>query len=52
MENRKPADKLRCHKYKYDRFNPYVFVHIPVGTKILDIGCGTGLLGKRLREKE
>jgi len=37
--------------HKYDTFNPYVFAQIPNGTKILDVGCGTGLLGRRLRKE-
>lgn len=33
----------------YDTFNPYIFAHIPKRTKVLDVGCGVGILGKMLR---
>jgi SAM-dependent methyltransferase len=36
---------------RYDTFNPYIFAEIPNEVKILDAGCGTGLLGKRLIEQ-
>ena len=34
---------------KYDIFNPNVFAAIPCGVKVLDVGCASGRLGKRLR---
>lgn len=38
--------------FKYNTFNPYVFACIPKGVKVLDVGCGTGLLGKKLRQEK
>jgi 2-polyprenyl-3-methyl-5-hydroxy-6-metoxy-1,4-benzoquinol methylase len=45
-----------CYTFKsnsnfYDTFNYYVYKQIPFGKKILDVGCGTGLLGKILRSE-
>lgn len=37
---------------KYDTFNYYIYKHIPNKVKILDVGCGTGLLGKNLRAEK
>lgn len=38
--------------FKYEIFNPYIFNIIPEGTKVLDVGCATGLLGKKLRQEK
>lgn len=38
--------------FKYETFNPYIFACIPKGTKVLDIGCAIGLLGKKLRQEK
>lgn len=38
--------------YRYETFNPYVLAEIPAGAKVLDVGTGTGLLGKNLRAKQ
>lgn len=35
----------------YGSVNPAVFAHVPCGSRrILDVGCGTGLLGRALKE--
>lgn len=39
-------------KYKYATFNPYIYNQIPKGIKVLDVGCATGLLGKKLRKQK
>ncbi|MBU3957247.1 class I SAM-dependent methyltransferase [Patescibacteria group bacterium] len=38
--------------FKYETFNPYIFALIPKGAKVLDVGCATGLLGKKLRKEK
>jgi len=38
--------------FRYENFNPFVFAEIPSKTRVLDIGCATGLLGRRLREEK
>ena len=39
-------------KNKYATFNPYIYNQIPKGIKVLDVGCATGLLGKKLSKKK
>jgi 2-polyprenyl-3-methyl-5-hydroxy-6-metoxy-1,4-benzoquinol methylase len=38
--------------FRYDTFNPYIFAEVPEKIRVLDVGCATGLLGKRLREEK
>jgi len=38
--------------FEYDNFNPYIFEAIPENARVLDVGCATGLLGKKLRRKK
>lgn len=33
-------------------FNPYIYNQIPKRARVLDVGCATGLLGKRLKEQK
>lgn len=36
----------------YADINPAVFRNVPAGSTVLDIGCGTGILGKALKDKK
>jgi len=45
------CDTFKSNSNFYDTFNHYVYKQIPSGKRILDIGCGTGLLGKILRSE-
>lgn len=42
----------KIFKFKYDTFNPYIYKQIPEGIKLLDLGCATGLLGKKIKQKK
>ncbi len=36
----------------YADINPAVFRNVPTGSLVLDVGCGTGVLGKALQDKK
>jgi SAM-dependent methyltransferase len=38
--------------HKYDNFNPVLFDLLPAGAKVLDVGCGGGILMSRLHAEK
>ena len=40
--------KMEISCLEYNTFNKYIYNHIPLNKKILDVGCATGLLGQKI----